>query len=55
MIIVRRALTELKAAVAGVILETSLTRFRALIATFNVERTPSCPFGLWVFVSMVQC
>ena len=34
-----------KAAFAGVTLETSLARLRPSMAIFNVERTPSRPFG----------
>lgn len=42
---VRRTLTELKTALAGVTLEISFARFRVSMATFKAERTPSRPFG----------
>ena len=51
--IVRRTLTEPKAAFAGVIPAISFARFRDSMATFNEERAPSRPFGRWEFVSIV--
>jgi len=46
-IIVRRTLTVPKTALAGVMLETSFARFKASMAIFSEERTPSRPFGRW--------
>ena len=45
--IIARTPTKTKAAVAGVILETSFARFMASMAIFNNERTPSRPFHRW--------
>ena len=42
--VVRRALAEPNAALAGVILEVSFARLRAPMAVFNEDRAPSCPF-----------
>jgi hypothetical protein len=47
-------MTEPNAAFAGAISTMSFARFRASMVTFNVERAPSRPFGLWGFVSMVE-
>jgi len=52
LIIVRRILTEPKAALAGVTLETSFARFTASMATFNEERIPSRSFGRLDLVSI---
>lgn len=49
----RRMATELKMGFAGVMLATSLTRLRLLIATFNAERAPSWPSGCWGLPVMV--
>jgi len=46
-IMVRRMATEPKTALAGVILESSLARFRPSMAMFSEERPPSRPFGCW--------
>ena len=54
MIVVRITLTEPKTAPAGVILESSLARFKASIAVFNVEIAPSRPLGRWDLSSMVE-
>ena len=54
LIIVRRAPTEPKTALAGVMLETSFARFMASMATFNEERVPARLFDRWNFASMVQ-
>ena len=51
-IIVRRMLAVPNAALAGIILETSFARFRASIATFSEEGTPSRPFGRWKLAVM---
>ena len=50
----RRMATEPKAAFAGVMLATSFARLRPSIATFNVERTPSWPFGRWCLSAMAK-
>ena len=44
---VSKALTNPKAAVAGVMLEISLARLRASIAKFSIERALSRPFCRW--------
>ena len=54
LIIVRITLTDPKAALAGVILESSFARFMASIAAFNVEIMPSRPLGRWGSASMVE-
>ena len=54
LIIVRRALTEPKTALAGVMLATSFARFMASIATFNAEMVPSRPFGRSGVAAMVE-
>ena len=54
MSIVRRALTVPKAALAGVMLEISFARFRASMATFSEETTPSRPFGRRNLAAMVE-
>ena len=49
-------LTEPKAALAGVIHETSFARFIASMATFNEERVPSRPSSRWDLADMeTQC
>ena len=53
MIIARRMLTEPKAALAGVMLETSFARFRASMAIFSVERAPSRLLCFWDPASML--
>ena len=53
-IMVRRIATEPKTALAGVMLEISLARFRPSMAMFSEERTPSCPFGCWDLSAMVE-
>ena len=50
----RRMATEPIIALAGVALEASLARFRASMAMFSEERTPSCPFGCWDLSVMVK-
>ena len=45
MIIVRRMLTEPKAAFVGVMLEIFFARLRPSMARFNVETIPSHPPG----------
>ena len=47
-------MTVLKTALAGVMLETSPAIFMASMAAFNVETTPSLPFGRWDLVAMVE-
>jgi hypothetical protein len=54
LIIVRRALTEPNAALAGAISTMSFARFKASMAIFNEERAPSRPFGRREFASMVE-
>ena len=54
LIIVRRMATEPKTALAGVMFESSLARFRPSIAIFSEERTPSRPFGRWDLSVMVE-
>lgn len=49
-----RMLAESNAALAGVMLETSLARLRASTAAFKEERAPSRPFSRWDSVVMVQ-
>ena len=49
----KRRTTELKAALVGVMLESSFTRFIASMATFN-ERAPFHPFGRLDLVPMAQ-
>ena len=51
--VVRRALAEPNAALAGVILEVSFARLRASMAAFNEDRAPSCPFGRLDLSTMV--
>ena len=51
---VRRMATEPKAALAGVMLETSFARFSASMAMSNEDRKPSGPFGCWDLVAMVE-
>jgi len=51
---VRREPTVIKAALAGVMLETSFARFRTSMATFSEERTPFRPFGRWNSAAMVE-
>ena len=45
--VVSRALVELNAALAGVMVEASFAKSAASIATFSEERTLSCPFDRW--------
>jgi len=47
LITARVALTDSKAAVAGVMLEFSFAKFTILMATFNDERAASRRFGGW--------
>ena len=54
LIIPRRMLAETNTALAGVILETSLARFKASMNTFNAEMIPSWSLGCWVLGSMVK-
>ena len=54
MIIVRITLTEPKTALAGVMLEASFARFKASMAVFNTETTPSCSLGRWDSVFIVE-
>ena len=54
MSIVRRTPTAPKAALAGVMLEISFTRFTASIVAFNAEMAPSRSFGRWDLASMVE-
>ena len=54
LIIVRIKLTEPKTALAGVILETSLARFMASMAPFNVEIIPSRSLGCGESAFMVE-
>ena len=51
---VRRMATEPKTALAGVMLESSLARFRASMAIFREERAESRPFGRWDLVAIVE-
>ena len=46
-------LTEPKTALAGVTLESSFARFKASMAAFNVETTPSRSFSRRDLVSMI--
>jgi hypothetical protein len=54
LIMVRRALTVPKAALAGVMLEIFSARFMASMAAFNEETAFSRPFGRWDLVAMVE-
>ena len=54
LIVVRITLTEPKTALAGVMLEISLARFKASMAAFNAETAPSRSLGLWDLASMVE-
>ena len=54
LIIVRRTLTELKTALAGVMLEISFARFVASMATFSEEIMLPRPFGCWELVSIAR-
>ena len=51
---VRRMLTEPKTALAGVILESSSTRFSPSMVTFSKERVSSRPFGSLDFSAMAE-
>ena len=51
---VRRTITELKAALAGVILQISFARFRASMVMVNVERALRRSVGGWKFACMVE-
>ena len=51
---VRRMLTEPETALAGVILESSSTRFSPSVATFSKERASSRPFGSLYFSAMAE-
>lgn len=51
---VRRMLTELNAAVADEMQETSFAKFRSSMAAFNEERTQALSFGLWDLFSMTK-
>ena len=53
-IMVRRTLTEAKAAWAGVTLDSSFARSRPLMATSSKERIPSRPFGSWDLPAIVE-
>ena len=53
MIIVRRTAAEVKAALAGVMLEASFARFTASMATFNREMVPSRLLGRYNVAAMV--
>ena len=50
----RRMATAPNAAFAGATLATSFARLRPSMAEFNVERTPSRPFGCWDLSVMVK-
>ena len=54
LIMARRVLAEPKAALAGMIPDMSFARFRAWMATFNAERTPSLPSCCWDFEAIVD-
>lgn len=54
LIIAKRAQTEPKTALAGVMLATSFARLRASIDTFNTERMPSPPSGCGDSVYIVE-
>ena len=49
----RRIPAEPKAALAGVMLETSFARLRVSMAAFSAKRTPSRLFGCLDFVAIV--
>jgi len=51
---VRRMATDPKTALAGVMLESSLARFRPSMATSNEERIPSRPLRRWDLSVMVE-
>jgi len=51
---VRRRLAEVNAALAGITLAASLTRFKALMAVSNEERAPSLPCGRWDLSVMIE-
>ena len=52
-IVMRMMLTEPKTALAGVMLETSFTRFKTSMAVFNPETTPSHSIGHRDLASMI--
>jgi hypothetical protein len=54
LIIVRRAMTDPNAALAGAMSTMSFARFMASMATFNEERASSRPFGRWELASIVE-
>jgi hypothetical protein len=54
LIIVRRILAEVNAALAGVTLVAPFARFKAPMATFSDERAPSRPLGLWDLSAVVE-
>ena len=49
-----RTLVEANAVFAGMTLEVSFARLRALIAAFSEERVLSCPSGRWDLMTMVK-
>ena len=53
MIVVRRPLVELNAALTGGIVATSFAVLRVSMATFSEERAPSLPFCGWDLVVVV--
>jgi len=53
MIVARRPLVELNAALTGGIVETSFAVLRMSMAAFSEERAPSLPFGGWDLVVIV--
>ena len=52
--VISRTVVEPNAAFAGMTLEASFARLRALIATFSEESVPSCLSGRWDPVAMVE-
>ena len=54
LMVVSRTVVEPNAVFAGMMLEASFARLRALIATFSEESVPSRPSGRWDSVAMVE-
>ena len=54
LIIVRRTLAEVNAALAGVTLVASFARFKVSMAVSNGGRAPSLPCGRWDLPAMVE-
>jgi len=54
LIIVRRTLAEVNAALAGVTFVATFARFKVSIAISNGERIPSFPCGRWDLLAIVK-